>query len=210
MKNGTGFPGCTVSAFAEQLASPAPAPGGGGASALAGALGAALGEMVANLTYGKKKYAEHEPEIRQAADRLSTLREKMLAAMDRDAEAFLPLAAAYGVKDPDEKKAAIQAALPEAIEAPLSAMEAMAEALAPLTVIAEKGSRLAISDAAASAALLGSALRAMSLNVFINTAAMEDDCLAMAYHARADKAFASLPGYEALYESIYTSLRKDR
>ena len=198
-----------VEAFAEALASSAPVPGGGGASALTAALGAALGEMVANLTYGKKKYAAAEPEIREAAARLTALRADMLAAIDADAEAFAPLAAAYGIRDPGEKAAAIRAALPAAIEAPLTAMERMAEALEPLRVIAEKGSRLAVSDAAAAAALLGSAMRAMSLNVFINTAACEDPAAVRAWHARADRAFEALSGFGGIFEGVYASLRKD-
>lgn len=199
----------TVASFSSLLASSAPVPGGGGASALAGALGAALGEMVANLTFGKKKYAAAEPEIREACARLTALREEMLEAIDGDAKAFAPLAAAYGIKDPDEKAAAIRAALPAAIEAPLTAMEKMAEALAPLSVIAEKGSRIAVSDAAAAAALLGSAIRAMSLNVFINTAACNDPDAVRAWHARADRAFEALSGFGGIYESVYGSLRRD-
>ena len=199
----------TVSSFTALLASSAPVPGGGGASAMAGALGAALGEMVANLTFGKKKYAAAEPEIREACARLTALREEMLEAIDGDAEAFAPLAAAYGVPDPGEKAAAIRKALPAAIEAPLTAMEKMAAALTPLRVIAEKGSRLAVSDAAAAAALLESALRAMSLNVFINTASLGDPEAVRAYHARADRAFGALEGLRGVYAGVYAGLRKD-
>ena len=98
--------------FLEELASKAAAPGGGGASALVGAAGVALGSMVGSLTVGKKKYAAVEADIAALNVRAEALRKQLEALVQADAEAFLPVAAAY--KLPKETalfcKAAMQAA----------------------------------------------------------------------------------------------------
>ena len=84
-------------AFIEELWSKAPVPGGGGASALCGAIGAALGGMVANLTAGKKKYAQFEDDIRRVLDETQKLKQQLLEQIDADAESFEPLSRAYGI-----------------------------------------------------------------------------------------------------------------
>ena len=81
--------------FLEELASKAAAPGGGGASALVGAAGVALGSMVGSLTVGKKKYAAVEADIAALNVRAEALRRRLEALVQADAEAFLPVAAAY-------------------------------------------------------------------------------------------------------------------
>ena len=87
----------SIRQFSEELASSAPVPGGGGASAALGAIGIALGDMVGELTVGKKKYADVEEEIRGLMDRAQKLRVRFLELIDADAEAFAPLAAAYRI-----------------------------------------------------------------------------------------------------------------
>ena len=82
--------------FLSQLASKAPAPGGGGAAALVGAAGVALGNMVGNLTTGKKKYAAVEEEILVLNARAEALRKRLEALVQADADAFTPLAGAAG------------------------------------------------------------------------------------------------------------------
>lgn len=81
--------------FLSALAGPAAAPGGGGVSALAGALGVALGNMVGSLTVGKPKYAAVEPEIRALNSQAESLRCQLEVLIQADAEAFAPVAAAY-------------------------------------------------------------------------------------------------------------------
>ena len=104
-----------VSEFTAALASSSPAPGGGGASALAAALGAALACMVGNLTVGKKKYAENESRLRELIAEAQSLRERLLALVDADAEAFLPLAAAYRLpKDAPGRDAVMEKCLADA------------------------------------------------------------------------------------------------
>ena len=95
----------TIEAFLEVLSSKQPVPGGGGASALAGALGNALGRMVGNLTIGKKKYADVEEEIQGLLSRMEKMQAQFVALADRDAEVFAPLAQCYSLPSatPEEK-----------------------------------------------------------------------------------------------------------
>ena len=92
-----------ISEYLEVLSSKAPVPGGGGASALAGALGNALGQMVVNLTVGKKKYAEVEEEMQKYLTDLKNMQQEFLHFSDRDAEVFAPLAECY--RHPGRKRA---------------------------------------------------------------------------------------------------------
>ena len=103
--------------FLESLASKAPAPGGGGAAALVGAAGVALGNMVGSLTVGKKKYAAVEADLRTLNARAEALRRRLEALVQADAEAFLPLAAAYGLpKETPEQQAHKAAVLEQALD----------------------------------------------------------------------------------------------
>ena len=93
----------TCEEFVEVLASNAPVPGGGGASALVGAIGMALGNMVGSLTVGKKKYADVQEDIIALKAKADALQKEFLTLIDRDAEMFEPLSRAYGL--PKNKKA---------------------------------------------------------------------------------------------------------
>jgi len=165
--------------FIDELGSKSPVPGGGGASALVGALAAALGSMVCNLTIGKKAYRGVEEEIKEVLERTSALQNELLKLVDRDAEDFKPLAAAYGLKaeTPEEKehKARImEEALKTASGVPLRIVELAHESLKYLEVCAEKGSKLAVSDAGVGAAFAKAALFGGKLNVMINANMMKD------------------------------------
>ena len=134
--------------FVAALASNAPTPGGGGAAALVGAVGAALGNMVAALTVGKKTYAAVEDEILAAEKACLALQAELLDQIAADAEGFLPLAKAYGIpKDDPGRAQALEEAAVSACKAPLRVMELCADALPLIALFAEKGSRLAVSDA---------------------------------------------------------------
>ena len=115
--------------FLEELASKAAAPGGGGASALVGAAGVALGSMVGSLTVGKKKYAAVEADIIALNVRAEALRKRLEALVQADAEAFLPVAAAYKLpkETPEQqahKAAVLEKALDRACAVPLEVMRA--------------------------------------------------------------------------------------
>ena len=166
--------------FLEVLSSAEPVPGGGGASAAVGAFASALGMMVANLTVGKKKYADVEEEIQSVRSQLKVLQDKLIDLTDKDAEAFAPLSAAYGLpKDTEEQKAAkariMEGALYDASVVPIEIMETVLEVMRPLLkILGEKGSRIAVSDVGVGVLFAQAALEGASLNVFINTKLMKD------------------------------------
>lgn len=169
----------TIETFVEELASNAPVPGGGGASALVGAIGVALGNMVGSLTVGKKKYADVEEEIKALKEKSTALQDKLLQLVEEDAKVFEPLSRAYGLPSgTDEEKAekakVLEEALNLACSVPMQIMETIGEAVSILEAFNEKGSRLAISDVGCGAICCQAALRAASLNVFINTKLMKD------------------------------------
>ena len=161
--------------FVEVLASNAPAPGGGGAAALVGAIGTALGNMVGSLTVGKKKYAAVEEEIIALKAKCDDLQKQLLDQVEADEVNFLPLAKAYGIPkdDPDRDKIMEEATI-IACSTPMKIMELCCEAIDCIAVFAEKGSRLAVSDAGCGAVCCKAALQAASLNVFINTKSLKN------------------------------------
>ena len=194
----------TMQEFLDALASKEPVPGGGGASALAGAIGISLGDMVGELTTGKKKYADVEEDIQDLMRRAQALRTKLLAFVDGDAEAFAPLAKAYGIpKDDPGRDTVMENALRVACSVPMDILRACAEAIDIIEEFAAKGSRLAISDAGCGAILCKAAMQAASLNIYINTKSMKDRAYAQALEAEAD---ALLSKYTQKADDIYGSV----
>ena len=162
-----------VDKFLETLASSAPTPGGGGAAALCGAVGIALGNMVGNLTLGKKKYADVQEDIAALNQRAEELRADFVALIDADAEAFKPLSEAYGIPKGDPRRGEVmEAVLLAAVQPPLEIMRKCVKALELIAEYAQKGSALAVSDAGCAAAITRAALEAAALNVFVNTRLM--------------------------------------
>ena len=208
-----GFSTVPCNEFVEVLASKAPVPGGGGASALVGAIGTALGNMVGSLTVGKKKYAVVEADIQALNARADILRKELEALVQADAEAFAPLAAAYGLpKDTPEqaahKAAVLESALDAACAVPLQIMEKCAEGIVLVEEYAAKGSVMAVSDAGCAAALCKAALQAASLNVFINTKLMADRERAAALDAKTDKLLDEFVSRaDAVFASVTNKLR---
>lgn len=199
--------------FVDELASEAPTPGGGGASAYVGALAAALGSMVCNLTIGKKRYAEVETGMRAALERLENSRARLIGLIDADAKAFAPLAAAYRMsKDTPEqeaaKKTATQKALVAACDVPLEVMRRCAEIVEDLDFVARCGSRMVVSDAGVAASFTKAAVQAAALNVCINVKGMDDEDLAAAYRAEANDLLASaMMRCDAVYGYVWGELR---
>ena len=190
--------------FVTVLASNEPAPGGGGASALVAALGTALGNMVGSLTVGKKKYADVEEEIKALMKECDDLQTQLLDQVPADAEGFVPLAKAYGIpKDDPTRAETLEKATIIACQVPMHIMELCCKSLDAIKVFADKGSRLAVSDAGCGAVIVKSALQAASLNVFINTKTLKNreaaeemnrKCLGMLdkYCAMADEIFETV------------------
>ena len=191
--------------FVEVLASNAPTPGGGGAAALVGAVGTALGNMVGSLTVGKKKYADVQDEIMDLKIKCDDLQTELLDLVKKDADGFEPLAKAYGIPKDDPNRAAIleQATL-DACAVPMEIMEKCCEALDYIQIFAEKGSRLAVSDAGCGAVCCKAALQSASLNVFINTKSMKDRAAAEELNRRAND---MLTKYCALADDIFAAVR---
>ena len=194
--------------FVEILASKAPVPGGGGASALVGAIGTALGNMVGSLTLGKKKYADVEEDIIALKSRCDNIQDKLLKLVVEDAEVFEPLSKAYGMpKETDEEKEAkakvMAVVLKEASEVPLKIMECCCESIDIMGQFAEKGSKIAVSDAGVGVIMCKAALKGASLNVFINTKSMADRELAECINKQADN---MLDIYTAKADKIYESV----
>ena len=166
--------------FLEELSSAAPVPGGGGASAAAGAMSAALGSMVGNLTTGKKKYAEYQSEIEEIIAKAGALRDDFKTLVEKDAEVFEPLAKAYSIpKDEPGRDEILESCLKTAASAPYEMVVKACETARILERLAVIGSRLAISDVGVGAALCRSAAEGAAMNVYINTKLMKDrECAA--------------------------------
>ena len=191
--------------FVEVLASNAPAPGGGGAAALVGAIGTALGNMVGSLTVGKKKYAEVEAEILDLKAKCDALQTELLDQVEADDIGFIPLAKAYGIpKDDPTRDAVLEEATITACAVPMHIMELCCEAIGYIKVFAEKGSRLAVSDAGCGAVCCKAALQAASLNVFINTKSLKNRAVAEEMNAKANH---MLDTYCALADEICAIVR---
>ena len=194
----------TITEFMNELASNAPVPGGGGASALIGAVGVSLGDMVGELTTGKKKYADVEEDIQRLMRDAKEVKDEFLRLIDADAEAFAPLARAYGIpKDGPGRDEIMEEALKNGAAVPMDIMRTCGRALDIIEEFAEKGSRLAVSDAGCAAASCKAAMQAASLNVFINTKSMKDRAHAEALNAEADQLLAR---YNELADKIFDSV----
>lgn len=181
-----------IQVFLGELSSKAPVPGGGGASALAGAMGTALGQMVANLTIGKKKYADWEDEIKALLERMKALQSWFLVLADRDAEVFAPLAQCYSLPISTEEEKAykekvMEERLLEASLVPVDIMERSMEMLEILEILAEKGSRLAVSDVGVGVQFIRTALLGGVMNVYINTKSMKNREKAEEINRQADR-----------------------
>jgi len=161
--------------FVEALASKAAVPGGGGACALVGAVGAALGIMVGNLTVGKKKYADVESDIMVLMDKTSSIQTELLRLVDEDAVVFEPLSKAYGIPKDDPKRDEImESCLREAAGVPMRIMRLACEAIELHREFSEKGSALAVSDAGTGVVFCWAAMYGAALNVKVNTKYMID------------------------------------
>jgi formiminotetrahydrofolate cyclodeaminase len=184
--------------FLDALGSSAPTPGGGAASALVGALAAALAEMVAQLTVGRPKYAAVEERAKRVLRETQSLRNELLALVDEDAQAYGGVAAAYALPkaSEDERRArdeAIQASLVSAMQPPLQIMERGCDVLRLADEIAEIGNPTVASDAGCAALLGEAAVRAAGLNVMANVVLLRDEQVA----GEARKRVATLEAHAA-------------
>ena len=208
-----GYSTIPVNEFVEKLGSGSPTPGGGGASALVGALGIALGNMVAHLTIGRKKYVSVELDMLELKAHASNLQAQLLTLIERDAEVFEPLARAYSLpkqteEEKKEKDRVMEKALNQACRIPMEIMETVCESLELVKEAAQKGTAAAVSDAGDAAVFCKAALQGASLNVFINTRSMKDRNTAEEYNRRADEMLEKYcPVADEIYENVKNRLR---
>lgn len=166
--------------FAEELASKKPVPGGGGAAAMVAALGAALNTMVANFSYGKKKFIDIKDKHEELIKRGEILRVKLIDLVNKDAEVFEPLSRAYVMpSNTDEEKAlknkTLQKCLTAACSAPMETLEFSYDAILLHEEILDISSKNIISDVGVGVQFLKAALNSAYLNVLINLNSMDDE-----------------------------------
>lgn len=182
-----------LTGFLGELASDSPTPGGGSVAALCGALGAALNSMVANLTIGKKKYADVEDKMKETLAATETLRVELAQMIDEDAAAFDKVMAALKMpKETDDekatRKAVLQLALVDAATVPLAVMEMCVGVIKLARPVAEHGNVNAVSDAGVAALVGRAGVHAAGLNVLINLGGIR----APEHQAFAEKARAAI------------------
>jgi len=182
----------TIAGFADKTASESPAPGGGSVSAYLGALGAALGAMVANLSAVKKGWEERLDEFSAIAAKGQEIKERLLKLVDEDTQAFNDIMSAFGLPKTTEgeklaRKEAIQQATRRAIEVPLTVMQKSLEAMQIAKAMAENGNPNSVSDAGVGALCARSAVMGAHLNVKINAGGIEDKVWIEKILAQADE-----------------------
>ena len=192
----------TCKGFAEETASESPAPGGGSISAYMGALGAALGTMVANLSSHKAGWDDRWEEFSDWAEKGQTVMQELLHLVDEDTAAFNRIMAVFAMpRSTDEEKAVRSAALQEATlyatEVPLRTMRAALAVFPIVRAMAEEGNPNSVSDAGVGALAARSAVFGARLNVRINAAGLKDRAKADALTAEADAIAAEAARLEA-------------
>lgn len=202
----TDLRGNNMKEFLNSLSSKEPTPGGGGASALVAAVSCSLCSMVANLTTGKKKYAQYQEQIEKYLDLLEVKNGILQYDIKKDAEAFAPLAAAYSLdKETPGYEEIMEKALYDAAKAPLEILEDIYSLVPIIEDLAVMGSRLAISDVAVAAVCCKAALQGCSLNVFINTKSMKNRETATKFN---DRVFFILKDSEEKLDAVYANIQQ--
>lgn len=181
----------SINEFAEVVASNSPVPGGGSIAALCGALSAALAEMVANLTTGKKKYIEVESEMNEIKNKAMVLRTKLLDDIERDSYAYNKVMEAYKMPKEDEEQRQlrnkkIEESAKIAAEVPLDVAQTSFEILPLAEAVVARGNSNAVTDGLVAAMLARTAVLSALLNVRINLDTISDQDFVLEYKKRAD------------------------
>ncbi|MFM1792552.1 MAG: hypothetical protein RLZZ252_906 [Bacteroidota bacterium] len=202
----------TVTGFANETASDSPAPGGGSIAALAGALGASLGTMVANLSAGKRGWEDRVEEFSVWAEKGQQLKDRLLFLVDEDTRAFDAIMQAFGLpKDTPEqvaeRKAAIQEASKYATLTPYYTMQAAYDCVELLQEMAEKGNPNSLSDVGVGALCIKTAVRGAWLNVITNASGLADKAWAADIVEKARAIWQkNHPACDAIVEKIEAKL----
>lgn len=182
----------TVKGFLDTTAGKDPVPGGGSISALCGSIAAALTEMVAGLTIGKKKYAEVEEQMKQLVERVQEIRQQLILDVDRDSEAYNVVFAAFQMpKDTDEQKAARSAQIQEATKiaanVPMEVARRVYSLLSDIEEVVSNGNQNAVTDGCVAMMSARNAIIGALFNVRINLTSIKDEQFVADMTAEADR-----------------------
>ena len=165
----------TLEQFTMDVSSKEPVPGGGGATAMVASLSSALAQMVTNLTIGKKKYLEFTEELNDIRKEAEILRSNLLDCIEKDAEAFRPLAEVYSLpKDSEGYEEKMEKCLRDAADSPLLILKYCTRIIDLDERLAVIGSKISVSDAATSVMLAHGCLYGAYVNILVNTELMKD------------------------------------
>ena len=182
----------TVKGLLDVTAGKDPVPGGGSISALCGSIAAALTEMVAGLTIGKKKYAEVEEQMKQLVERVQKIRQQLILDVDRDSEAYNVVFAAFQMpKETDEEKAARSAQIQEATKiaanVPMEVARRVYSLLSDIEEVVSNGNQNAVTDGCVAMMSARNAIIGALFNVRINLTSIKDEQFVADMTAEADR-----------------------
>jgi len=182
----------TIKEFLAETTANTPVPGGGSIAALNGAISMALTGMVANLTVGKKKYAEYDGQMRSIAVEAATIRERFVSYIDKDSEAYNRVFNAFKLPKESEAEIAvrsheIQEATKEAALVPMQVAEEMEAVMETLIYVAQKGNQNAVTDACVSMRSARTCIYGALLNVRINLSSINDERFVNRMKEKADR-----------------------
>ena len=199
--------------FAQDLGSKKSMPGGGSVAAYALNLANGLASMVANFTSGKKKYAAYQADIEKILEKCQAFHRESMDMVDRDAEAFLPLAAVYKMpSDTDEemeaKYAQMQVCLTRAASVPLDLLRLSKKVLDLHEDLLEKGSIMLLSDVGVGVAMLRSAALSARINVMINIKDIDDQVYVTRTSEEVEDLVADIvKRSDYIYDEVFRRLR---
>lgn len=181
----------TVKEFLAVTAANTPVPGGGSISALNGAIATALTEMVAQLTIGKKKYADYDGQMRAIAVEAATIRERLIELIDKDSEAYNRVFSAFKLpKETENEQVArnheIQEATKEAARIPMQVAEEVGSVMETIIYVAKKGNQNAVTDACVAMMAARTCVLGALLNVRINLSSIKDESFVAQMKKQAD------------------------
>lgn len=193
--------------FINTLASKEPTPGGGGAAALVGTVAAALCSMVANLTTGKKKYEQYQEDIERILSYLEEAIPEINSYIEKDADAFGPLAEAYKIpKDDPKRNEIMEKALLAAAVVPMELAGKLYDLIPVMEELEQKGSKMALSDVAVAAVACKAAMEGAVMNVYVNTKSLTNPLISKGLNEKARKLTAD--GGKRCQE-IYDRIQKE-